>query len=751
MNLSFLKKFHNFSKNLLKFLTVPIDILKFINNKISKNMGFIMEDEENNSIQDIPVNIQVLKIVENGENIYNEDPLKFNDLLKDIVNKNIYNIRTKKIEIILDELNDYLYSNNKSIKKLNIKLKRAKNENDYSKSLDIIDKILKIQPKDLKILNAHFYLHLIDDMDKYENFEKKNNSLRYVKIRETINKILEIDPEDQEKLVMNYYIDNQLYLTEEDIAQEEEEINKLEKNIKYGEAAALFDEGKTKEGLSLTNQIFLEYEDGYDFWDYNDSAVNKLDNSEGTIEFLKMLVQENPKNTDVQFKLGELYGENGEYETAIKYYDIAIASGDEVFISSGMFEKVKILRELKRFDEALNIVERGIENGGELIDFAQEKCLIYTDMGKYDLAMDLVSEFYDYNFSCLKGYIYLQWKKYKKAEKCFRSANKLVDNFYGELEFYLAVSLKEQKKYGDALKYLKKVPFNEEYTKYYNKAQDLIAEIESMNVSQEELKIYEEEEELKMGEAANLIDKGKYEEGLTLINKIFIEYEDGYVFWDYNDYGLNKLENSEETIEFLKTLVEENPKNYEAQFKLGEFYRENGEYETAIKYYDVGIASDDEIFITVGMFEKTKILRKLKRFDEALDIIERGIENGDELIEFAREKCLIYLDMGKYNLAINIADKFIEYYPDFSFLKGCIYLQWKKYRKAEKCFKHSMELVNNFNGRIDFYLAVSLKEQKKYEDALKYLKKVPFNEVYTKYYDKAQDLIAEIENELMVK
>jgi len=720
-------------------------------------MGFVMANKENSPNQDTFVNIQVLKIVENGENIYSEDPLKFNNILKDIVKKNIYEIKNQKIESSLDELNDYLYSKNKSIKKLNIKLKRAKEKKDYSTSADIIKKILKIKKKDLKILNAHLYLHLIKDMDEYENSEKRNTSLRYVKIREIIDEILEIDPENQELLVMKYYIDNKLYLTKEDIAREEEELKTLEKNLKYEIAANLFNENRIKEGLSLTNKIFLEYEDGYDFWDHVDSAVNGLVNSEENIEFLKGLVEENPKNIDVQFKLGDFFKENGEYETAIKYYDIAISSGDEIFKQSGMLEKVRALRKLKRFDEALDIIERGIESEELFLDFAREKCFIYVDMGKYELAIDTANEFKEYysGFPCLIGYIYLQWKKYKKAEKYFRQSNKLEDNnFDNKLEFHLAISLKMQKKYGDALKYLKLIPFNKHYAKYYDKAQDLIAEIESMNLTQEELKVHEEEYELKINEAANLIDKGKYEEGLTLINNIFLEHEEGYEFWDYNDYALNKLANTKENIEFLKGLVEENPKNFDVHFRLGKFYGENEEYETAIEHYNLIIDLANEIQESFGNLYKAKVLRKLKRFDEAISIVEWGFKHGDDVTDFMEEKCFIHIDMEEFDLASKTIDEFSKY-RDLSCARGYLFLNTKKYDQAAKCFKKSVSRgstdIFRIPGKSEFYLGWALKEESEFKQALKYLKGIKLQTNNKKYYDKAQDLIAEIENELMVK
>jgi len=311
----------------------------------------------------------------------------------------------------------------------------------------------------------------------------------------------------------------------------------------------------------------------------------------------------------------------------------------------------------------------------------------------------------------------------------------------------------QQKKYGDALKYLNKVLLSD-YTNYHNKAQELIDEIKSMNLSQEELVSLEEEYNLKSNEAADLIDNKKYEEGLKLINKIFLEFNNGYDFWDYNDFALNNLANTKETIGFLKDLIEENHKNIDVYFRLGSLYDENGEYETAIEYYDFIIDYGNEIQESYGNLYKAQSLRKLKRFDEAMEIADWGIGHGEDISDFMEEKCFIYIDTGDFDLATKTIDE-LSNFKDVSCVKGYFFLQTKEYDKAIEFFKKqvnrsSMDIFS-IPARSKFYLALAFKKAKKHKESLKYLRQIKLKNNNKRYYDKAQDLIAEIENDKMVK
>ena len=270
---------------------------------------------------------------------------------------------------------------------------------------------------------------------------------------------------------------------------------------------------------------------------------------------------------------------------------------------------------------------------------------------------------------------------------------------------------------------------------------------EVLNMIHDRLKKDSDNIKLRLMEIEALHRLGKIKKSLELMNQFMLDYdeEEYYPFLEYYEHILDELESSKSSIELLERLLEINPNNHNARLKLTKLYNKENNYEKSFENYDYLInKSDDEIYKNCGILDKVSLLRKLKRFDEAIDTLEISPDFGNEVLDFIIEESLIYRDMGEYQIALDIINTIS--FSNINCEKGSIYFYWGKYDEAIECFKEETGPDMGAN----YWMGLALKEKGDYSKSIEFLNRVEDlgNDITKKYHDDAQKLIAEIKTKI---
>lgn len=188
---------------------------------------------------------------------------------------------------------------------------------------------------------------------------------------------------------------------------------------------------------------------------------------------------------DVTYNLAYYYETNGKIQEAIEYYMIAAKNGDKssennvvnLYVKRGNdeetkkilreFRKIKslkyykaqVLREEKKYDEAIKIFRQMIEEGD--YDGYVGWGSLLEDLGKKEESMEVYkkgSEKGNYNSIFILGTKYGQEKKYDEAKKYFLMAVKLAPNNEEKADSLelLGLVYERQENFKEAREYYKK-------------------------------------------------------------------------------------------------------------------------------------------------------------------------------------------------------------------------------------------------------------------------------------------------------
>ena len=250
-----------------------------------------------------------------------------------------------------------------------------------------------------------------------------------------------------------------------------------------------------------------------------------------------------------------------------------------------------------------------------------------------------------------------------------------------------------------------------------------------------------------------LKELGRTKEALVCYNKAIADFPEDYSLDFRNISLMERLDYNEDSLNFLKELLEENPYNTEAYMIIGYIYNILSKHEEALEYFDKHIEKKRERYdMGTGShvyLQKSETLRALKRYDEALKIANKILEVEGEAPEYYIEKALIYKEIGKYDEALSLFDKAIEVDPGYNHPieeKGKLYFEIKKYDEAIICFETILE--GSENPEITYLMGMALKHKKEYNEAIEYLNKVNKNPYHDEYFLNAQKAIEEIKNKI---
>ncbi|MCL2116733.1 MAG: tetratricopeptide repeat protein [Methanobrevibacter sp.] len=269
----------------------------------------------------------------------------------------------------------------------------------------------------------------------------------------------------------------------------------------------------------------------------------------------------------------------------------------------------------------------------------------------------------------------------------------------------------------------------------------------ALETSEKIIKAYPDFHAANAFRADILKELGRTKEAFIGYNKAIVDFPDDFGLESKTEDLIDSLDYGEDSIEFLQELIKENPNNTFAYLAIGYSYNRLSKHEDALEYFDKhiqqvrkykGHSPGSHIYL-----QKSETLRALKRYDEAMEIINKTIEIEGDFTENFIEKGLIYKELGEYDKAVSLFDKAIEVDPDYSHPiseKAMLYFEIEQYDKAIEYF----EEYGSDGSDCDYHMGLALKHEKEYDKALECFNGIEDGPYTQEIFLKAQKEIEEI-------
>jgi tetratricopeptide (TPR) repeat protein len=187
----------------------------------------------------------------------------------------------------------------------------------------------------------------------------------------------------------------------------------------------------------------------------------------------------------------------------------------------------------------------------------------------------------------------------------------------------------------------------------------------------------------------------KTKEGQESLMKA-VELKENASEWEQHvidGYFYEREGNFVKAIESLKKVLEVVPEHRFSLTMLGFIYQDIGDYENAIKYwekYNEYYPEEER-----GIYNLFTQYLYMGYFDKARELLERYPENFSDQMPRSLIEC--YVEMGEWDLATALADKYYEKYRHARHLRGNIYFYRDDFLMAEAEYKK-----NSITFRLDF-------------------------------------------------
>ena len=316
------------------------------------------------------------------------------------------------------------------------------------------------------------------------------------------------------------------------------------KNNDLGLAQILLDENK-----DIANIYTILYQ----------AKIYEIKNDEKLEHTLLSAYNINPNNQNVLLELGNFYLKKGDYFNSKKYFEILVNVNDE--LAEGYFGYIYSL----------------------------------IQIGKYDLAIDLIRKFISLNPQSSEG-------DYLLGKICDKQGNKKE-----ALEYYSSAVHKAQ----NAYYYYDRAKINYELKNYEESLDDLriLEKLPNSDIFSDEIQKYYIKNYLKLGDIVN---------AQSYINKNQ-NLDKNRILYKYNLYHLYKLQGNEKlSLTQLEELERTKPVIVADYIDLSEFYYEKGEIDKAIKTLNKGIKKFPK---EIDLYsKKAEILISVNKLKDAKDL-----------------------------------------------------------------------------------------------------------------------------------
>jgi tetratricopeptide (TPR) repeat protein len=393
------------------------------------------------------------------------------------------------------------------------------------------------------------------------------------------------------------------------------------------------------------------------------------------IDKLISLVEENPEDTDIKFKLAKAY-----------------------YVCH-------------KFDDCFNVL-REIEQKMQLTsEMYVLLCKVLFDLGKKELSYTTISkacELYpqDHDVTLYKACMLDEFEKYEEAIDYYEKAITLKPDD-AVAHSNKAFALNKLKRYNEALESANQAIKLDAYMAhaYKNKAEALLGlELyqECLDACEEALNIYVYLIDVYVIKMKLFVKVGQFDEAMNVFNKAM-------------DIGLR-----DSRLLCAKANV----------------LRLTQKYDEAINFCDQAIElneNDKDVYYVKGLCFYSK-----EKYNEAIDCFDNSIQRNNKLGSAYYYKILSLLNSSRQDEALRELEKAIslnlKYIDRFYELKGDVLVFQNKYNEAIGEYKKAIEIEPS-NSAYYYAVGYNLNNLSKFEDALKYLNKaIELDPTVANYY-----------------
>ncbi len=393
----------------------------------------------------------------------------------------------------------------------------------------------------------------------------------------------------------------------------------------------------------------------------------------GIFLFPKQLIaQETEPPTDDLGDVSDAFQENffeGLKQKGIENYELALealnkaekaAKGEKNNQAVVYFEMAKNLKELKRYPQAEQNLEKTLQLVGDRIDVLEELYDLYYQQNDYVKAIPLVQKLipFDEDYKEDLASLYVRTKQYNQAVTLLDE----LDASWGESDYRDALRTQVYKITGNTAGQIERLETKiEDNPKSEKEALKLIylysEQGENQKAFESAKKLFETNPKSELVHLALYkfyLAEGNAAEALKSMKIVFasndIDTESKYkVLGDFIQF-VNANPTYENELEKVVALFSDE-NSATVYLKLGEYYFEKGNKEDALKFYELGTTKAPENY---NLLKSTVLLQiDFKKFEQAAKLSERAME------QFPAQP-LFYLLNGVSNNGLKNSDKAIE-------------------------------------------------------------------------------------------
>ncbi|MEM3193082.1 MAG: tetratricopeptide repeat protein [Candidatus Parvarchaeota archaeon] len=447
---------------------------------------------------------------------------------------------------------------------------------------------------------------------------------------------------------------------------------------------------------------------------------------EEAIKEYDIAIDLDPRDASSHGNKGNALQELGRYEEAIKEYDIAIDLDPK---NPGYHNNKGIaLAYLRRYEEAIKEYDIAIDLDPKNPFYHNGKGIALHNLRRYeeaikeyDIAIDLdpKNPFYHNN----KGNALKDLGRYEEAIKEYEIAIYL-DPKNPSYHYNKGIALHNLRRYEEAIKEYEIAIYLDPKNPFYHNGKGIA--LHNLRRYEEAIKEYDiaidldpRDPSYHFGKGIALYALGRYEDAIKEY-EIAIDLDPRDPSYHFGKgIALLNLGRYEDAIKEYDIAIDLDPKNPDYHNNKGIALKELGRYEDAIKEYDIAIDLDPKN--PSYHYNKGIALHNLRRYEEAIKEYEIAIYLDPKNPDYHNNKGIALYALGRYEDAIKeyeIAIYLDPRDPSYHFGKGNALLNLGRYEDAIKEYDIAIDL-NPKNPDYHFGKGIALYALGRYEDAIK--------------------------------
>lgn len=165
-----------------------------------------------------------------------------------------------------------------------------------------------------------------------------------------------------------------------------------------------------------------------------------------------------------------------------------------------------------------------------------------------------------------------------------------------------------------------------------------------------------------LNEGNGLFNEGKYEEAISVYEKILVDYPDAYIISLNIGNSYFQMEQYEKAEEYYNKVLEKDPENSDAKLLIGNCYANRGDNEKALEWYnkiEFEKIKDPTVLYNIGTN-----YYNISKFQEALKYYKRAVEVKEDFLDGIYQLGLTHLTLQNFKESLAVFENYLKHDPD---------------------------------------------------------------------------------------